>query len=193
MARIVQIRRGTSEQIDNFTGMEGEVTYDTTAKTLRVHDGVTLGGFALARADACVAGPIGGGDFDIDSVSDEFWAEKFAQFSNAGINIATGRIIALTAAARFEYIFNIKDVTPIMARAVLICQSAAAGYATGDEVASFGVGAHNVPPLNTFSDQSGVHAVLLAGENDFWVYHKTTGAITTINNADWGLQFRLYY
>jgi hypothetical protein len=50
-ARIVQIRRGTTEQHESFTGQIGEVTMDTDAKTLRVHDGETLGGIALARAD----------------------------------------------------------------------------------------------------------------------------------------------
>ena len=51
MTRILQIRRGTSAQNDNFTGMAGEITMDTTNKTVRIHDGETLGGIALARAD----------------------------------------------------------------------------------------------------------------------------------------------
>ena len=45
MTRVLQIRRGTTEQNDNFTGMIGEITMDTDAKTLRVHDGETQGGF----------------------------------------------------------------------------------------------------------------------------------------------------
>lgn len=51
MARKIQIRRGTSAQHTNFTGAIGEVTMDTTNKTLRVHDGTTAGGIELARKD----------------------------------------------------------------------------------------------------------------------------------------------
>ena len=49
MARQIQIRRGTAAENDNFTGAIGEVTMDITNKTLRVHDGETLGGTVLAK------------------------------------------------------------------------------------------------------------------------------------------------
>ncbi len=67
MSRAIQIRRGNADEHKEFTGLEGEVTYDTTGKTLRVHDGATPGGIALARADAL---PAGGGTLpaDIDYV-----------------------------------------------------------------------------------------------------------------------------
>ena len=51
MAVQVQFRRGTKAQHDAFTGATGEVTVNTTDKTLVMHDGLTLGGFNLARAD----------------------------------------------------------------------------------------------------------------------------------------------
>ena len=44
MAKQVQRRRGTAAENDAFTGAEGEVTVDTTANDLRVHDGSTEGG-----------------------------------------------------------------------------------------------------------------------------------------------------
>lgn len=44
MSRQIQIRRGTATENDAFTGAIGEVTMDTTNKTLRVHDGETCGG-----------------------------------------------------------------------------------------------------------------------------------------------------
>lgn len=44
MATQVQIRRGTTIQNLAFTGVEGELTYDTQIKRLRVHDGLTVGG-----------------------------------------------------------------------------------------------------------------------------------------------------
>lgn len=48
-ATVKQIRRGSAAENDAFTGAIGEVTMDTTNKTLRVHDGTTLGGTILAR------------------------------------------------------------------------------------------------------------------------------------------------
>jgi hypothetical protein len=44
----IQYRRGTGVQNDAFTGALGEVTVDTTNKTLRVHDGATIGGSNVA-------------------------------------------------------------------------------------------------------------------------------------------------
>ena len=48
MAIQLQLRRGSSAEHDTFTGAVGEVTVDTTNKTLRVHDGSTVGGTRLA-------------------------------------------------------------------------------------------------------------------------------------------------
>lgn len=49
MSRQVQLRRGTADEHKNFTGAAGEITIDTTTNTIRVHDGETVGGTALAR------------------------------------------------------------------------------------------------------------------------------------------------
>jgi Major tropism determinant N-terminal domain len=46
--QVLQLRRGSQSDISTFTGAIGEVTYDTTRKTLVVHDGTTVGGSALA-------------------------------------------------------------------------------------------------------------------------------------------------
>jgi hypothetical protein len=48
MAIQLQLRRGTTTEHNTFTGAVGELTYDTTNKTLRVHDGSTVGGIRLA-------------------------------------------------------------------------------------------------------------------------------------------------
>lgn len=48
MAIQVQMRGGTSIEHSAFTGVNREVTVDTTKKTLVVHDGVTVGGHPLA-------------------------------------------------------------------------------------------------------------------------------------------------
>jgi len=52
MAKAVQQRRGTDTQHDDgagFTGLEGEITVDTTNDTIRVHDNSTKGGHRLAK------------------------------------------------------------------------------------------------------------------------------------------------
>lgn len=47
MATQLQLRRGTQAQNDIFTGAEAELTYDTTNKGLRIHDGTTQGGLEV--------------------------------------------------------------------------------------------------------------------------------------------------
>ena len=50
MAKQLQLRKGTATEHNTFTGANGEVTVDTTNKTLRVHDGSTVGGTMLATS-----------------------------------------------------------------------------------------------------------------------------------------------
>ena len=45
----VKFRRGSATQHLSFTGANGEITVDTTNQTLRIHDGVTVGGIRLAK------------------------------------------------------------------------------------------------------------------------------------------------
>ena len=49
MSKQIQIRRGTATEHASFTGAIGEITMDTTNKTIRVHDGTTAGGTMLAK------------------------------------------------------------------------------------------------------------------------------------------------
>lgn len=47
----LKLRGGTGTQHGTFTGLAREVTVNTTNNTLRVHDGVTPGGYELMKAD----------------------------------------------------------------------------------------------------------------------------------------------
>ena len=47
MAIQIQLRQGTTTEHNTFTGAVGELTYDTTLKSLVLHDGVTLGGVKI--------------------------------------------------------------------------------------------------------------------------------------------------
>ncbi len=47
MPTILQFRRGTTAQNDNYTGSVGELTIDTDLDTLRIHDGINSGGHTM--------------------------------------------------------------------------------------------------------------------------------------------------
>jgi hypothetical protein len=52
MATQVQFRRGTTSQNNAFTGAQGELTVDTDVKTIRIHDGTTVGGHVVPTLTA---------------------------------------------------------------------------------------------------------------------------------------------
>ena len=51
MTTAIKRRRGTTTQHSTFTGLDGELTIDTTKETVVVHDAATAGGFPLLRED----------------------------------------------------------------------------------------------------------------------------------------------
>ena len=51
MATQVQFRRGTATQNNAFTGSEGELSVNLSNYSLRLHDGVSSGGYEIARQD----------------------------------------------------------------------------------------------------------------------------------------------
>ena len=65
VATQVKRRRGTTAENDAFTGAEGEITVDTEKHELRVHDGVTQGGFK-----------IGGGSGSGRNIGDTFMTKR---------------------------------------------------------------------------------------------------------------------
>lgn len=189
MARVLQIRRGSAAQNDNFTGLVGEITFDTDAKTIRVHDGETLSGFPLARADESSSS---GGSFDITSVPAETWQEIFANFAPTSLTAMESNLIPVVNTTVLDYIFDC-DIPAKFVQTFLICQTPEAGYSINDEVAAFGIDDRNNPTPNTFIDNNGLHVRLMIDEKTFWVSHKNTGAKTNITNENWRLKFRIYY
>ena len=86
MPTTLQFRRGTATQNNAFTGAAGEITFDTTNKTLRVHDASTAGGTRLAtkaELDALDATSFTAGE-GIDISGSTISAED-ATVSNKGI------------------------------------------------------------------------------------------------------------
>jgi hypothetical protein len=78
----VQWRRGTTAQHAGFTGAIGEVTVDTTLKTLRVHDGSTAGGTPLLTT-------LGSGVLRYDGVQSLSAAEQAQARANANLDVGT--------------------------------------------------------------------------------------------------------
>lgn len=69
MAKQLELRRGTTQANNLFTGAAGEVTMDTDTKQLRVHDGVKTGGYVV---DTLVA-------FQVPTAENNYtWYRKYA-------------------------------------------------------------------------------------------------------------------
>lgn len=92
MSTEVQLRRGTTAEHTSFTGKVGEVTVDTTAKRLVVHDGVTPGGNRAAtkvEADAALSRSNHTGTQAASTISDfaEATDDRVAALLVAGANV----------------------------------------------------------------------------------------------------------
>jgi len=77
MATQVQFRRGTTAEHSGFKGADGEVTVDTSLKTVVIHDALTNGGFPLLRQD--------GSNSQLERGSTTNCALKFAGDPNTGL------------------------------------------------------------------------------------------------------------
>ena len=87
MATQVQFRRGTTAEHLSFKGADGEVTVDTTLKTVVIHDAITNGGFPVLRQD--------GTNSQFERGSTTNCALKFAGDPNTGIISPAADQIAL--------------------------------------------------------------------------------------------------
>ena len=77
MATQVQFRRGTTAEHTGFKGADGEVTVDTSLKTVVIHDAITNGGFPVLRQD--------GSNSQFERGATSSCALKFAGDPNTGI------------------------------------------------------------------------------------------------------------
>ena len=87
MATQVQFRRGTTAEHSGFKGADGEVTVDTSLKTVVIHDALTNGGFPLLRQD--------GSNSQFDRGSTTNCALKFAGDPDTGIISPASNELAL--------------------------------------------------------------------------------------------------
>ena len=189
MTRILQIRRGTATQNDNFTGLNGEITMDTTNKTIRIHDGETLGGIKLARQDEI---PSSESDFDINSVSSSFWTTLFATYQTGILNREESALFSIYSDAYFDYQTQLNTL-PKFSEAVLVCQSADAGYSENEEVKIFGIGDYLNTGVHAYIKNDYLFLRLFIANKPFWVFHKTSASKTNIDTAKWKIKFIVYY
>ena len=87
MATQVQFRRGTTAEHSGFKGADGEVTVDTSLKTVVIHDAITNGGFPVLRQD--------GSNSQFNRGSTTNCALKFAGDPNTGLISPASDEIAL--------------------------------------------------------------------------------------------------
>ena len=85
------IRRGTTAQNDGYTGYAGELTINTDTKTIRVHDGATLGGTELVTTIFNNFSPTNDADFNNQNVSD---INNLTATSITGTNISATNLTA---------------------------------------------------------------------------------------------------
>lgn len=91
----LQIRRGTTAQNNSFIGAMGEITFDTTTKSLRLHDGVTVGGRAIPTYSGVVPE---GGDYVVVSYYAADGSSWYRQYQSGWVE--QGGKIVTTATAR---------------------------------------------------------------------------------------------
>ena len=87
MATQVQFRRGTTAEHSGFKGADGEVTVDTSLKTVVIHDAITKGGIPVLRHD--------GSNSQFERGSTTNCALKFAGDPNTGLISPAADEIAL--------------------------------------------------------------------------------------------------
>ena len=98
MATQVQFRRGTTAEHSGFKGADGEVTVDTSLKTVVIHDALTNGGFPVLRQD--------GSNSQFDRGSTTNCALKFAGDPDTGIISPASNELALVTGGSSHLIID---------------------------------------------------------------------------------------
>jgi hypothetical protein len=127
----VQLRRGTSAQNNSFTGASGELSVDTDNYSIRVHDGATAGGYAVAKRDLSNVSNVGvftatsivvsgnvsiGGTLTYEDVNN---VDSIGVITaRNGINVLAGGINAVGVITATSFVGNGSQLTGIDATAI---------------------------------------------------------------------------
>ena len=96
----VQFRRGTNPEHEVFTGALGEITVNTTNRSLHVHDGVTPRGFEAAKID--FSNTVGGNITGSVGISSNLVVNGYVGIGysmSLGTNLLVGKDLTVGAAA----------------------------------------------------------------------------------------------
>jgi len=103
MSFAFQRRRGTTAQHASFTGLLAELTVDTDKDTVVVHDGSTVGGFPLARAQG---GSLA--DTTIRGIEEDINVVASAATGTINFDVATASIWYYTSNATANHTLNFR-------------------------------------------------------------------------------------
>ena len=108
MATQLQLRKGTTSDNDSFIGAEGELTYDTETKGLRIHDGVKQGGNLI---DTVI-------DFQLPTAENNYtwyrlyssgWVEQGVIGVLIGTSVYTFNLPITMASSTYEVLTSVAD------------------------------------------------------------------------------------
>ena len=96
MAKTLQFRRGTNQELDGITGAEGELFVDLTQQTIRVHDGSVTGGIILAKTSDTTQAVVNANAYT-DDAANTAYANAVAEaetLANTAANTAYANAVA---------------------------------------------------------------------------------------------------
>lgn len=96
----LQILRGTTAKNDAYVGKEGELTFDTQQRALRIHDGVTAGGYQFPN-DASVQALLTDRHLTVNNQFDLAQAEIFTTTISAAKSLSVAGVPAAGKVASF--------------------------------------------------------------------------------------------
>ena len=159
MTTAVQHRRGTTAEHAVFTGLEGEVTIDTTKDTAVIHDGSLAGGYPLAK-------------------------ESLANVNPGALSAITG---SATAADDVFLLYDtsatsMKKITRAELNNAIEADALASVTITGGTINGTSVGA-STPSTGAFTTLSASGTSTLAAVNASGVVKATLGGTTGVSTA----------
>ena len=187
MAKLLKLRRGTTDQHDTFTGAEGECTVDMTKDVLVIHDGQTQGGHPVAAEDmsnvssAHIAGRLNNDSIatskiaagalptdvtiDTDNINND--AITFAKMQNIAQNSILARLDSGSG--------DIQELSAAQIRGIINVENGATGDQTAAEI---------LTAIKTVDGTtSGLDADVLDGQHGSYYQNASNLNAGTINDA----------
>ena len=124
MATQVQFRRGTTAEHSGFKGADGEVTVDTSKKTVVIHDAIQAGGYPVLRQDGSNSALVSG------SASNP--SLFFANDTNTGLFSGGADQIGLTVGGNARLTIDLSGVITYTGNVAINCDLSRTGSFPGN-------------------------------------------------------------